>query len=157
MCIYRNLNILTTLGLFVVLLLSCKKNNLAVGEYALAVNITVPLLSGDSTTLSESTTVRIVESNKSEAELLSGGFLSILQINKRIISGSCKIELSAPQGVTRRYDPMNINGVIEKECGKYYISGDFDAVYKWTAVNSTGDFSSDSTTVSGKISIFPKN
>lgn len=153
----RNIYITITLSLFFTMLISCKKNNLSVGEYALAVNVAIPLLSGDTTILSESTTVRIVESNKSEAELLSGNFLSILHINKRNMSGSCKIELSAPIGVTRRYDPLNFEGTIEKECGKYYISGEFDAVYKWTALSSAGEFSSDSTTLSGKISIFPKD
>lgn len=59
--------------------------------------------------------------------------------DKKSISGSMKLELSAPLGVFRYYDPINISGTIEKHCDGYKISGDFEAVFIAKSMNISGE------------------
>ena len=133
---------------------SCKKNKPPVGDYVLATNWTIPLLSGDSTAASESTTVRIIESSKSEIKISYDFSHYQLSKDNRNISGSFKVRLSAPDGVYRYYDPININGKWDKQCGNYQITGDFDATYRWKYMNDEGEVVSGSSPLSGQFSIF---
>lgn len=139
------------------LLQGCYKEKTPEGEYVLATSWTSPLSSGDSTLSLENASISIIESDKTAIKVLSFVYLSELVKDKNMVTGSMKVELNAPVGIFRYYDPIHISGTIEKYCDGYRISGDFDAIYTAQSMNNEGEVVTWTSSRSGQFSIFPKN
>lgn len=142
--------------LFSNILFGCYKEKTPQGEYLLATSWTSPLPSGDSTLLFENASLSIIESNKTSIKVLSFAYFSELVKDKNVVTGSMKVELNAPLGIVRYYDPINISGTIVKHCDGYRIKGDFDAIHIGQIMNSEGEVITTTTPLSGQFSIFPK-